>query len=369
MSEERKQSRLTALYRRHHAMILVGALVLSFMVIFLSGQMFITIPAGHAGVMWWRFFGGTVTTWHFNEGTRIIPPWDKIAIYDLRLQKVPLEVDALASDGLVVTAEVTVQYRINPKTLGLLHKNLGPDYVETLLIPQISSHIREIIATHTAEALYSEGRSSLQSEIMAAAKSGIGMVDDNDPNSENYILLEGLLIREVRLPDDVRAAIAAKNVALHNAQQYDYLLEQERKESVRKVIEALGIKAFQDIVSSGITDSYLRWKGIDATLKLAQSDNAKMVIIGSGPGGLPIILGDWAGQGTPDHVPPPAQASPDQASPDQSGENSSDQSSQDVQGVVDEIDARQSQQWLRQADGAGHHERDRQHGLEGQGAS
>ncbi|MGY8691277.1 MAG: prohibitin family protein, partial [Verrucomicrobiales bacterium] len=88
---------------------------------------------------------------------------------------------------------------------------------------------------------------------------------------------EQVLIRRVNLPNEVRTAIADKNVALHNAEQYDYLIEKERKETVRKIIEAIGIKAFQDIVSAGITDSYLRWKGIDATLSLAESNNAKMV--------------------------------------------------------------------------------------------
>ena len=318
MTEPSKPSRLTALYRRNHAMILVGALVLCFLVIFLSGQMFITIPAGAGGVMWWRFFGGTATSWHFSEGTRIIAPWDKVAIYDLRLQNVPMEVDALASDGLVVAIEVTAQFRLNPATLGLLHKNVGPDYVRTLVEPQLSSHIREIVAKQTVGALYSLGRAVLQKEIMQSTESSLGLVDDDNPNSAAYINIEDVVIREVKLPDSVAEAIRAKDVALHNAQQYDYLLIQERKESVRKVIEALGIKAFQDIVSSGITDSYLRWKGIDATLKLAQSDNAKMVIIGSGPDGLPVILGNWAEQSTPDHVPPPAQAPTDQSQLNQS---------------------------------------------------
>jgi regulator of protease activity HflC (stomatin/prohibitin superfamily) len=307
-----------ATYRRHYTSLLMAVLLFTFIFIFLSRQMFVTIPAGHGGVMWWRFFEGTATTWHFNEGTKLIPPWDEVTPYDLRLQSVPFDVLALVSDGLFVTVEVTVQFRVEPSTIGSLHQDVGPDYLNSLIIPQISSQIRNSLASVSAETLYSQGRDMLQEAIEKAAGESIGLVDDGDGNHSSFIQLEQVLIRRVELPDDVRIAIARKNVALHNAEQYDYLIEQERKETVRKIIEAIGIKAFQDIVSSGITDSYLRWKGIDATLSLAESNNAKMVIIGGGEDGLPIILGDWASDmqttTTPD-VAVPDDASPNDASP------------------------------------------------------
>jgi regulator of protease activity HflC (stomatin/prohibitin superfamily) len=291
---QRFKARINATYRRHHTSLLMGVLLFTFMFIFLSRQMFVTVPAGHGGVMWWRFFEGTETNWHFHEGTKMIPPWDEVTLYDLRLQSVAFDVSALVSDGLVITVEVTVQFRVEPSTIGYLHQDVGPDYLQTLIIPQISSQIRNTVASVSAEALYSQGRGLIQEAIEKASEDSLGLVDDGNGNDPSYIKLEQVLIRRVDLPDDVRTAIADKNVALHNAEQYDYLIEQERKETVRKIIEAIGIKAFQDIVSSGITDSYLRWKGIDATLSLAESNNAKMVIIGGGEDGLPVILGDWA---------------------------------------------------------------------------
>ena len=283
-----------ATYRRHHTSLLMGVLLFTFVFIFLLRQMFITVPAGHGGVMWWRFWEGTATSWHYGEGTHLIPPWDEVTLYDLRLQSVPFDVSALVSDGLVITVEVTVQFRVEPDSIGFLHQDVGPDYLNSLIIPQISSQIRNNVASVSAEALYSQGRGLLQEAIEKAADQSLGLVDDGHELGPSFIQLEQVLIRRVDLPNDVRMAIAEKNVALHNAEQYDYLIEQERKETVRKIIEAIGIKAFQDIVSAGITDSYLRWKGIDATLSLAESNNAKMVIIGGGEDGLPVILGDWA---------------------------------------------------------------------------
>ncbi|MGY8997468.1 MAG: prohibitin family protein, partial [Alphaproteobacteria bacterium] len=214
-----------ATYRRHHTLLLMGLLLFTFVFIFLSRQMFVTVPAGHGGVMWWRFWEGTATSWHYGEGTHLVPPWDEVTLYDLRLQSMPFEVSALASDGLVVTVEVTVQFRLIPDGLGFLHKEVGPDYLNSLMIPVISSQIRNTVASVPAEALYSNGRDGLQEAIEKAADESIGMVDDGHGSDPNFIKLEQVLIRRVNLPNEVRMAIADKNVALHNAEQYDYLIE------------------------------------------------------------------------------------------------------------------------------------------------
>jgi len=328
MSEATKKrtlrERWKAFYRKHHTMFLLALMVVSFMVIFLSRQMLVTVPAGHGGVMWWRFFGGTATTWHYGEGTHLIPPWDTVQLYDLRLQTLPLNVSALVSDGLVVDVEVAVQFRLNPETIGMLHQDVGPQYLQTLIIPQISAHVRNVVATVSAESLYSQGRQLLQEAIEQDSTAGIDKADDGHVHGDDFIELEHVLIRRVNLPDDVRTAIADKNVALHNAEQYDYLIEQERKETVRKIIEAIGIRTFQEIVSQGITDSYLRWKGIEATENLASSNNAKMVIIGAGDEGMPIILGNWDSTPVPAETPDPT-AGTGGAPPDDSSADTNDQ--------------------------------------------
>ncbi|MBT6204236.1 MAG: prohibitin family protein, partial [Rhodospirillaceae bacterium] len=203
---QRFKARINATYRRHHTSLLMGVLLFTFMFIFLSRQMFVTVPAGHGGVMWWRFFEGTVTNWHFHEGTKMIPPWDEVTLYDLRLQSVPFDVLALVSDGLVITVEVAVQFRVEPSTIGFLHQDVGPDYLQTLIIPQISSQIRNTVASVSAEAFYSQGRDLLQEAIEKASEDSLGLFGDGHGNDPSYIKLEQVLIRRVDLPDDVRTA-------------------------------------------------------------------------------------------------------------------------------------------------------------------
>lgn len=278
--------------RRNSISITITMLIALFILIYFSPLIFITIPAGHRGVMWWRFFGGTSTEWTFGEGMRIIPPWDKIYIYDTRLQQVTLGVDALTADGLSVNLDVAVRFRLVPENVGLLHQAVGPSFLDTLVIPNISNEIRNEVAGYNPDALYSRARETIEARIDRNAGLSMSEVADDEHPKKDFITLEDILIRGVRLPDQVADAIATKNVERHRMEQYQYILQRERMESERKQIEAQGIKAFQDVVSSGISANYLRWKGIDATLKLAESPNAKMVVIGK-TDGLPLILGDW----------------------------------------------------------------------------
>ncbi|MEM7530370.1 MAG: prohibitin family protein [Pseudomonadota bacterium] len=278
--------------RKNMVSITLSLLIFLFVVVYFSPLIFITVPPGHAGVMWWRFFGGTVTSWTFREGTKLIPPWDKIYIYDMRLKEVTLDVDALTSDGLRVKVSVVGRYRLLPEDLGYLHRHVGPDYAETLVIPEIGNEVRHRISQFEPDALYSLRREEIENEVARNANLDINAISDNDAASGDMIEIEDILFRAVTLPDAVADAIAIKNVERHRMQQYEYILQRERLESQRKAIEASGIKAFQDTVSAGVSANYLRWKGIDATLKLAESSNAKMVVIGNQEG-LPLILGNW----------------------------------------------------------------------------
>lgn len=295
MTPSSLSARFGAWSRRNSVPISLTAFVGLFMAIYFSPLIFITIPPGHGGVMWWRFFGGTVTGWTFNEGTKIIPPWDKIFLYDLRLQQITLSVDALTSDGLSVNVDVAVRYRLRPSSIGLLHRNIGPDYQQSIVIPVISNQIRNQVAQYTPDALYSQTRETISTNITNSVNVSIEDLSDETSSIGSYVIVDDALVRGVRLPDIVAQAIAQKNVERHQTEQYQYILQRERMESERKQIEAQGIKSFQDIVSAGISSHYLLWKGIDATLKLAESPNAKMVIIGK-TDGMPIILGDWAAQ-------------------------------------------------------------------------
>lgn len=284
-----------------------GALFL-LLIIVLWPLIVYTVPPGSVGVMWYRFFGGTVTKpgSQLREGIHFIFPWDKIYMYDARLQRVSESVKGLSVDGLEISVNVSSRFVINSQYAGYLHKSIGPQYASTLMSPQLRTLILTYISENEASDLYSTRRERVQTVVQNRFQAKLANISSNVPFAEAYINLEDVLIEEIALPAFVRNAIEQKERVRHMSEAYDFRLRLEEKERQRKRVEAEGIRSFQEIVAPGITDSYLRWRGIEATLQLAQSNNAKVIVIG-GDNGLPIILN--AESGLPGAVPgtaPPA---------------------------------------------------------------
>ncbi|MBT3297227.1 MAG: prohibitin family protein [Rhodospirillaceae bacterium] len=287
---------LWVLLRRLTGGLLFALLVVLFVFVVLWDSVVITIPAGHGGVMWYRFFGGTVATPGppLREGINLIYPWDRIFVYNLRLQARGKDYQVVSKDGLHYTITMNYRWEPFPRNLGILHRHIGPDYEKNLLIPEIGSVARHVVSRYTAVSLFSDRRADVQKliyeEIVATSlRNGIGKPGEG-PKTTNVIKLENILITEVFLPDQIRGAIENKLEQAQIVDEYKFRVARERLESERKAVEAEGIRRFQETVAPAITPSYLRWRGIEATLKLSQSNNSKVVIIGSGPGGLPIIL-------------------------------------------------------------------------------
>ncbi len=260
----------------------------------------IFVPAGHGGVLWKRFAGGTQLGPALNEGVHVIFPWDKIEIYDLRIQQDTRPYTAIANDGLPVTVEITSRFRPIAASIAELHKHVGPAYINVLLAPEIDSVAREIISRYKADELYAQRRQKIQSEAyeqvadrMAHVRYvGTERAGVTVPGAiTGYILVQDILVRNVALPDEVVAAIERKINQDQLAQEYQFRLQREQSESNRKNIEAEGIRNYQEIVRSSLTENFLRWRSIEATLALAQSPNTKVVVVGnSGTGGLPLIM-------------------------------------------------------------------------------
>jgi len=260
----------------------------------LSPRIFITIPAGHEGALFRRFAGGTDVEQAYDEGFHVIWPWDTMYIYDVRFQNQSYVFDAHTSDGLNLRADVAFRFRVTRRNVPLLHKYIGPDYVEKLILPSLGARVREEVSRHTPEEVYSTKRLEIQQRI----RDGMRREFEMDPEADTllqrveFVELDEIYLRDVELPASLQKSMVEKNQQQQMMLEYDYRIEREKKESERKKIEAEGIRQFQDIVKDGITDRYLMWKGIDATLQLAQSPNAKVVIIGAGKTGLPILLGN-----------------------------------------------------------------------------
>jgi len=286
----------------------LSPLLAGFVVIALWQWITVVIPAGHVGVKWYRFAGGTDTQTIYGEGSRFVWPWDRMAVYDARLQQFSRDFDVLTREGLMMTVNIAARYRLNDSAVGLLHKHLGPEYVETLFAPTVGSFARIIFSQNSTDAVYTDRRSAVQAEIKQAVTSELDRyLGQQDRRSVPWLYLDDILIRSMRFPPEVQSAVNRKMAQHQLREEYAYRLQREELESQRKEIEAQGIARFQSIVGAGISDTYLRWKGIDATLKLADSPNAKMVIIGAAKDGLPLILGPWDNSTAPPG-PPKADA-------------------------------------------------------------
>lgn len=257
----------------------ITALILLFAVIFFWRHMVYTVNPGEAAVSWKRF-SGTEIDKIYLEGTHFIFPWNKLYLYDLRVQKMDTKVPVLSTDGLEINIEVTVRYRPEERTLPQMHKEVGPDYADRIVLPHLVSAVREVFGKYRPEQLYTLRTDDVHDQLLTRTSKGAG---------EHFLLIDDVIISRIELPESVQKAIQAKLAQEQEALAYEYRLVTEEREAQRKAIEAKGIAAFQTAISPGITDSYLRWRGIEATLELAKSNNSKLVIVG-GKDGLPIIL-------------------------------------------------------------------------------
>ena len=280
--------------------LMVIALFILVIFVSLLPYILIKIPAGHEGVLFRRFFGGTNLSKSYSEGSALIFPWDEVTLYDTRLREVSTTFDALAKNGLAIDVTVSFRFRTYRAHIAKLHKFVGPSYVDVLLIPEMGSHVRSVISSFSPAELYSNPRKIVQDLIIDSIRKDLAVITHalnhdlaNDKvKTGEFLYIDDVLVQEITLPQRVREAIDHKEKALQQSLTYDHKIEMEKKEKERKRIEAEGIRDFHNTISDGISDRYLKWKGINATLKLAESNNSKVVVIGSSKSGLPIILGD-----------------------------------------------------------------------------
>src|SRR5215813_14326456 len=279
----------------------------------------VNVPSGYVGVVWKRFRGGTQLDPRLlkDEGLRLIWPWDRLFLYDLRLQSTTDTYNAISKDGVSLTATISIRFRLKHDAIPQLHQSIGPDYIASLVRPEIGSRMREVIADYTAEEVYSTKRQEIQDRIRGHAEAMLGgkmMERGADEDNAPYRIplnamlnLIDTLVLSIELPESIVTAINRKIEQYYISEEYTFRVARERKESERKKIEAEGIREFQQIVSQGISNSYLRWRGIEATLQLAQSTNSKVVIIGGGKDGVPIILGNVDSSSSPPEKAPPSE--------------------------------------------------------------
>ena len=244
----------------------------------------VNIGSGQAGVLFKTFSDGVVTEEApMGEGFHIVAPWNKVFIYEVRQQELSEPIRALSSNGLDIKIDTSIWFQPQFENLGKLHQDKGEAYVQRVLIPAIRSASRSVVGRYTPEQLYSSKRDAIQTEIYT---------ETNKLLEGQFIQLNEVLVRDVTFPPTIKEAIERKLSQEQEALEYEFRLQKAEQEAERQRIDAEGKARANQILSASLTDKILQEKGIQATLELAKSPNAKVVVIGSGKDGMPIILGN-----------------------------------------------------------------------------
>ncbi|MGY5351392.1 prohibitin family protein [Wenyingzhuangia sp. IMCC45533] len=244
----------------------------------------LTIDSGKAGVLYKTFDKGVVTDEpSLGEGFHLIAPWNKVIVYEVRQQELFEKMKVLSSNGLDILLEVTAWYLPQKDKIGFLHQQKGQSYLETVIKPSLRSAARSVVGRYTPEQIYSSKRDVIQEEIYTETKKIL---------DKQFIQLNDVLVRDVTLPPTIKTAIENKLKQEQEFLEYEFRLEKARKEAERQKIDAEGKATANKILSASLTDKILTEKGIEATKELSNSPNAKVIVIGSGKSGMPIILGN-----------------------------------------------------------------------------
>src|SRR5712672_604611 len=253
--------------------VLVGGVIL-----FVAGGPFRTVPAGNVGV---KDFFGQVSSATLPPGIGLVMPLTSVVRMSVQTQEMKEVAEVPSKEGLILSLETSLLFQLDPAKAVDIYRTVGADYVGTIVEPQFRSAIREVTASYEAKMLYSAEREKIGGEIFSLFRRIAG---------ERGIIVQQVLLRKIGLPPVVANAIQEKLRREQEAEQMKFVLQIEQQEAERKRIEAQGVADFQRIVAQGISPQLLEWKGIEATEKLALSNNTKVVVIGNPKNGLPLVL-------------------------------------------------------------------------------
>ena len=262
--------------------IIIGVVVLLVLLLF-GNRMFVILDPGERGVIFRPYSSGLDRDNVYVEGFHIIAPWNQMFMYNVKEQQREETMDVLDKNGLSISMDVTVRFNPTYLNIGFLHERFGVNFINTLVVPEVRSSVRQVAGRYTAEEIYSTKRSEVETSIITETKEVL---------SENFIDMKALLIRSINLPPQIKGAIEDKLKTEQEALAYKFRLDREKSEAERKRLEAQGISDFNKIISASLTDKILKQRGIEATLELAKSTNSKVVVVGAGKDGLPLILGN-----------------------------------------------------------------------------
>jgi regulator of protease activity HflC (stomatin/prohibitin superfamily) len=247
---------------------------------FLPGCHCPVVDSGHRGIVFKSLGGGTAKEL-LGEGLHVMPLWNSVIPYDTRVHEMKEQLMVISSNGLTMQVDASIRYRPKPDEIFELQTQVGPDYAGKVIAPVVRSEARKVFGRYQPEEIYSTKREQIEAQIYDEVLKAL---------EGKHVVVEAILVRDVGLPETIKTAIADKLAEEQRSQKMKFTLDKERQEAQRKQVEAEGIAKYQSIVRQGLTNEYLQWKGIEATEQLASSPNTKIVIVGSGKSGLPVIL-------------------------------------------------------------------------------
>lgn len=260
--------------------IVIVVVTVILLIIFVRSTFKILDPT-ERGVVFRKYTSGLDVGDVKGEGLNIIAPWNELIIFDVKEQTINETMDVLSKDGLNINLDVSIRFRPKYNNVGYLYKAFKTNYIDDLVRPEVRSVVRQIIGQYTPEELIATKRQEIETVIEESTRRRL---------DSNYVELRALLTRSIKLPESIQRSIQEKVAADQEAQKQKFLIEKAKLQADQRRIEAQGKADANQILNASLTTNILKEKGIQATEELAKSQNAKIIVIGGGDDGLPIIL-------------------------------------------------------------------------------
>jgi regulator of protease activity HflC (stomatin/prohibitin superfamily) len=263
--------------------IIILAIVGFIIFMTISSSLFYTIEATERAVVFYPFGEGLDKENVMTPGLHFKAPWNDVYVYRVNESSSEENMDVLDKNGLSIHVDISVRFYPLPAKIGYVHENFTNDFVNILVIPEVRSTVRQVMGRYTAEEIYSTKRAEVELSIREETELIL---------NKNYVHATAVLIRSIQLPEQIKGAIENKLQQEQEALAYQFRLDKERSEAERKKIAAEGESRANLIINNSLTANLLKMRGIEATLELAKSPNSKVIVVGSGKDGLPMILGN-----------------------------------------------------------------------------
>jgi regulator of protease activity HflC (stomatin/prohibitin superfamily) len=268
--------------RRFLPFIILGVILL-FVIMGISSSLFFTLNPTQRAVIFYKFGEGLDKDHVVQPGVHMKAPWNEVFTYDVQETSRDENMDVLDKSGLSIHVDITVRFKPISEKIGYIYEKFNVGYIDVLVIPEVRSAVRQVMGRFTAEEIYSTKRAEVEATIKSESEKIL---------HANNVDMVALLIRSIQLPEQIRVAIESKLQQQQEALAYQFRLDKEKSEAERKRIAAEGESRANNIINNSLTNALLKMRGIEATLELSRSPNAKVIVIGSGEGGMPLILGN-----------------------------------------------------------------------------